>query len=376
MWLVATPLSSPAAKDQFTPVVARVLAPPQPVVAADGRRHLAYELLLTNRAYPPATATVQSVTAKARARVVESLSGQNLAAVMLRFGSTDSGTELKPGESAVVLMDLSLPPRAETPRRLSHKLSITLAPPSGVVATDYRTAPALVSRRKAVVVAPPLRGNGWIVGNGCCAEATSHRAAVLGVNGGLYAGERFAIDFIQIDSSGLLTDGAPELLSSYPYFGDPVLSATRGEVVGTADKFRESPPGELPPAAAASAGGNHVTVKLGRKRFAYYAHLQPGSVRVKVGDRVSVGQTLGLLGSTGNSNAPHLHFQLMNGPSPLASDGVPYRFKRFSVAGGLENFQELFEGQLAQVTPELRGVHRRRLPLNLQVIGFRGRGRG
>lgn len=339
-------------------------------MAADGRRHLAYELLFTNRAYPPATATVGSVTAKARGKILESLTGPDLAAVMLRFGSTVPGTELGPGESAVVLMDVTLPRRARVPRRLSHKLSIALAPPSDVVATAYRTAPTAVSSRKVAVVASPLRGGGWVVGNGCCAEATSHRAAALAVNGGLYAGERFAIDFIQVDPAGRLTYGPPESLTSYPFFGDPVISATGGKVVGTTDTLPDAPPGALPPADAATAGGNHVTVKLGRRLFAYYAHLQPGSVRVKVGDRVRVGQTLGLLGSSGNSNAPHLHFQLMDGPTPLASNGVPFRFKRFSVAGRLQNFQELFDSQVAQVTPEHRGAHRRQLPLNLQVIGF------
>ena len=55
-----------------------------------------------------------------------------------------------------------------------------------------------------------------------------------------------------------------------------------------------------------------------------YAHLQPGSIRVKVGDKVKTGQVLGLVGNTGNSSEPHLHFQLMNANSPLGSEGLPY----------------------------------------------------
>ncbi len=56
-----------------------------------------------------------------------------------------------------------------------------------------------------------------------------------------------------------------------------------------------------------------------------YAHLQPGSLRVKFGDKVKAGQVLGLVGNTGNSSEPHLHFQLMNANSPLGSEGYRTR---------------------------------------------------
>jgi hypothetical protein len=68
-----------------------------------------------------------------------------------------------------------------------------------------------------------------------------------------------------------------------------------------------------------------VVVKIAPKRFAFYAHMQPGSLRVKEGDRVRKGQILGLLGNTGNTDAPHLHFHIMDGPSPLQSNGLPVR---------------------------------------------------
>jgi murein DD-endopeptidase MepM/ murein hydrolase activator NlpD len=123
---------------------------------------------------------------------------------------------------------------------------------------------------------------------------------------------------------------------------------------------------------ATAAAGNHVVVAMGHDRYALYAHLQPGSVRVKVGQRVATGQTLGLLGSSGSSNAPHLHFQLMDSPGPLGSNGIPYRFSRFSVAGTLTNFGGLFEGERANVAPRFAGPHRDQLPLNLQVVGFGG----
>jgi hypothetical protein len=370
--LPAAPATA-APVDRFTPVAAEVIAAPEPVLASDGRRHLAYELLLINHSFPPAPVTLQRVEAIAGGEVVDSLSGRHLAAVTRPFGNSQSPLRLAGGEAATVLMDVSFPQGAKLPQRLTHRLVISQRPPSSVVATTYLAAPTSVSRRPALVVAPPLRGPDWVVGNGCCAEATSHRASVLAINGGLHAGERFAIDFFQIAPSGFLAEGPREDLSSYPYFGDEVLSATAGRVVTAVDGLPDVPVSlSLPPISAAEAGGNHVVVALGHHRFAFYAHLQPGSVRVRVGDRVSVGETLGLLGNSGNSNAPHLHFQLMNGPIPLGSNGIPFRFSRFAVTGTLRNFVPLFAlGARAKVAPEARGRRRDELPLNLQVLNFK-----
>jgi hypothetical protein len=65
--LVAPGAASAAAPvEQFTPVTASVVAPPQPVEASDGRRHLAYELLLINRSFnPPARATLRGLQVRA-----------------------------------------------------------------------------------------------------------------------------------------------------------------------------------------------------------------------------------------------------------------------------------------------------------------------
>jgi murein DD-endopeptidase MepM/ murein hydrolase activator NlpD len=79
-------------------------------------------------------------------------------------------------------------------------------------------------------------------------------------------------------------------------------------------------------------GANYVIVALGNGGFAFYAHLQPGSLRVKPGDCVRRGQVLGLLVNSGNSDAPHLHFHISDANS-LESEGLPYVFDSFEVLG-------------------------------------------
>ena len=70
--------------------------------------------------------------------------------------------------------------------------------------------------------------------------------------------------------------------------------------------------------------GNHIVEDFGDGRYALYAHLIPGSLRVHVGDVVVQGEVLGRLGNSGNSTQPHLHFHVMDGPEPLGPRGVPF----------------------------------------------------
>ncbi|HYO83907.1 MAG TPA: M23 family metallopeptidase, partial [Bryobacteraceae bacterium] len=75
--------------------------------------------------------------------------------------------------------------------------------------------------------------------------------------------------------------------------------------------------------------GNYVVLDVGDGRFVTYAHLIPGSLTVKRGDRVRAGQVLGKIGNSGNSSGPHLHFQVATGPGVLRGDGVPFVFDSF-----------------------------------------------
>ena len=53
---------------------------------------------------------------------------------------------------------------------------------------------------------------------------------------------------------------------------------------------------------------NFVIVDIGNRKYACYAHIVNGSVRVKAGDTVREGQVLGLMGNSGNSDLLHLHY--------------------------------------------------------------------
>ncbi|MBS1678070.1 MAG: M23 family metallopeptidase [Actinobacteria bacterium] len=365
-----------AAEDHFTPLSARVLHAPEPVRGGDGREHLVYELVLSNDSvFPPRAVTVRKVVATAEGKPVETLAGTHLKEMMEPFGVLDNKTPrttIQPGGTAKVLMDVTYAPGAPAPHKLDHELVVSPGPPGSVELSRFGAAPTTVVDRPAPIISPPLRGAGWVVINGCCGENTAHRHSLLAIDGALHEGERYAIDFVQVSPAGLLAEGSNKVLRNYPFYGDEVLSSTAGKVVGVVDRLPDGPINfNLPPIEAGDAGGNHVVVAMGGGRFAFYAHLQPGSVRVKVGQRVRPGEVLGLLGNSGNSNAPHLHFQLMDGPVPLGAEGVPYRFSHFTAEGKLTNGGPFFvNGAKAKQTSAPRGPRHAELPLNLQVVDF------
>jgi len=82
-----------------------------------------------------------------------------------------------------------------------------------------------------------------------------------------------------------------------------------------------------------TADGNYIILNLGNGMYANYAHLQKGTLKVEPGDKVKKGDVIALLGNTGNSNASHMHFHVMDGPSPFASNGLPYVIDSFEYGG-------------------------------------------
>src|SRR4051794_8085604 len=57
--------------------------------------------------------------------------------------------------------------------------------------------------------------------------------------------------------------------------------------------------------------------------YAGFDHMVTGSVRVRPGQRVRTGQELGLLGNSGNTDGPHLHFGIQTRPDSLSAS-VPF----------------------------------------------------
>lgn len=181
---------------------------------------------------------------------------------------------------------------------------------------------------------------------------------------------------MRLDESHRAWVGDPAQLSSYVSYGQPLIAVADGTVIVAVDGRPDSPPPENPtPPPPAELTGNHVTLRIAPGIYVIYAHMKPGSVRVRVGERVRRGQVLGELGNSGNSATPHVHLQVQVARSFL-SDGLPFVFDRFQFLGQItepfsdEDLGLRPDGQLAFAPSPEAGTRRREMPLNLNVLRF------
>ena len=192
----------------------------------------------------------------------------------------------------------------------------------------------------------------------------------------MWVAQRYAVDWEQTDAGGQIYAGPREKLESYAIFGQPVLAVANALVVSVIDGEPEQTPGNYPTNIALDkADGNCVILDLGSHRYALYAHMQPGSIKVHSGDKVQLGQVIGLVGDTGNSIVPHLHFQVTDGPSSLSSNGLPYEISEFQVTGataGTKAFDEAeTNGTPLPVTPVVPPqTVKQAMPLDQLIISF------
>lgn len=185
-----------------------------------------------------------------------------------------------------------------------------------------------------VVIASPVKGNNWAFINQSTLEY--HFFVIFFLNGKLFRGERFAFDNLRVDSTMTqICNGDPTVNSNYYNYRDTLYAVADGIIVSVKDGAVENN-GNMHdhlPTKVEDLGGNYLVLKFGNDLYAFYAHCVPNSFFVNTGDIVKEGQPLALLGNSGNSDAPHLHFEITDGPDILFSNGVPFVLKHFIKQG-------------------------------------------
>lgn len=206
----------------------------------------------------------------------------------------------------------------------------------------------MTEMNKPVILAFPLRGE-WLSPNTPGTKIPSH-----GTN---RFGTRYAYDFIQVDWD---RGGYPAYrvsfiqyllfgvkLENYYGWGQDVYAPCNGIVVAAEDGYEERSKTNLFSDMSnayknahffniekdniQSVAGNYIIIKFGDGIYAALCHLQTGSIQVSVGQEVTKGEIIGKVGHSGNSFAPHLHFQLMDSSDIASANGVPCAFEEYEL---------------------------------------------
>ncbi|HQJ87557.1 MAG TPA: M23 family metallopeptidase [Methanoregulaceae archaeon] len=235
------------------------------------------------------------------------------------------------------------------PDRLVHRVTLNRTSEGLSLLTVTAGEVAVAQDLRPVVIGSPLRGPGWVALE-TTSPFTHHFLGQITLGGVTRVPQRFAQDWIRVDPrTGNVANGNASLAKNYIGYGAECYAVADGTVIAALDGLsdietiyasRHLEIGEL--------AGNSVILEIGNGTYACYGHMVPGSVRVKAGDVVHEGQVLGTVGNSGNSDLPHLHFQVVKGDASfLGAEGYPHVYRSFMLIGGV-NETALFETSAQQ----------------------------
>ncbi|MCY7348531.1 MAG: peptidoglycan DD-metalloendopeptidase family protein [Pyrinomonadaceae bacterium] len=169
----------------------------------------------------------------------------------------------------------------------------------------FRVTPPLSDKpkntsRNQTKLSLPFKGEWFVVWGGDTPEQNQHRDA---------PNQRFAFDIVKTGASGKTHKGDGAKNEDFYAFGQEIIAPADGTIVYLVDGVHDNKPGEM---NRMYVPGNLVIIKHAENEYSLFAHFKQNSIRVKVGDKITRGQTIGLCGNSGNSSEPHLHFQMQN----------------------------------------------------------------
>lgn len=375
--IVMLPAVNSRAADEPTPIIANVVAEPRVSEMSDGTFSVNYELQVTNAT--SASYTINDLSVAALNKTAEPIMTIDAAELFRHIripGEEKPSSVISAGKSGLIKINLVFPSKNDVPETIEHIITASAETPIPSIPQPVteKIARTEILKNDPVVIGPPLRGSGWVAvavgGHGY------HRSTVMPINGIWVCAERWAVDWVQLAKDNRLLTGSFEKNESYPQYGREILAVGDGLITSLADGMPDITPGKSPEnITIKEAAGNYIIQDLGGGFSALYAHLQPGSLKVKQGDAVKKGDVIALLGNSGNTTGPHLHFHVIKGNTPLGSDGVPYVIDKFAITGtaisedSLET--ELTEGEVVKIAAgKGKTSVSMKMPADLSIVDF------
>lgn len=365
----ASPDATAGPPEHVSAILVQPLGDGQVVRGTDEMDHVEYSLLVVNVFSDPVTLSAVTVVDAAGDELM-TVDGDTLAAATQSLYTHAPSAVVEASAAVAVEVDLVVPP-GEVPETVTHRIEYAL--PDGIAGAaiiDGYTVngpQVAIDRSEAIVIAPPLAGDGWLATSACCSPNV-HRDLRLAAGGlRMATAEVFAVDWARVEGNRVY-EGDGSANEMFYGFGADVLAVADGTVVAAQDGVEESIPfASVPPTTKAGFGGNQIILEIAPGVYAAYAHLQPGSLAVEVGDTVRTGDVLAKLGNTGPSQGPHLHFGLLDTPDLFVGQSLPFVLEALTLVGTVDI--SAVTGDELDIEPasgELREVY----PLYETIVNF------
>jgi hypothetical protein len=293
-------------------------------------------------------------------------------------GPDTAAVPIEAGKRVVLFLWLTLPANQPRPRQVRHQLLFTAPGGATQVVDGVRIT---LNQASPLVLGAPLRAGPWLAYAGPGNAQEHHWNGVVVINGQTTIPQRYAIDFYGLTPTGralrrpvAIAQLGTTTHADWVGFGAEVLAVADGVVRDARDGEPNRPPmgpqHTLTDLTERTLMGNFVVLEVAPGVFAHYAHLQPGSLAVKAGDRVRRGAVLGHLGQSGQSSLPHLHFQVSNAVTFEESEGLPFVFRNFERLGAGSLGEVLSEPAPQLATPGAGKTCKQEMPLDGDVLNF------
>ena len=165
----------------------------------------------------------------------------------------------------------------------------------------------------------PFKGT-WYIEYGGWKREPSHSWNIIG--------QRYAYDF-EIRKNNLPYHDDPTKNENYYSYLENVYAPLDGWVIEAIDQYKNTHITKDRKIIndCDNPRGNHIIIKHENGEYSTICHFEKGTILVHEGDIVKEGDILGKVGNSGNTQGPHIHFQIQQGIDPDNSKGIPITFK-------------------------------------------------
>jgi hypothetical protein len=196
--------------------------------------------------------------------------------------------------------------------------SLTASTPTTSPIVKQPVAPVVPDKQQTELY-PPFKGTWTVLAGGEFREGAVQSNLLQ---------QQYAYEFSAKDTLGSRYKNDGKANEDYFGYGKEVLAPANGTIVEAIDGIRENSPGLRNPYAPI---GNAIIIQHSNREYSVLAFLKQGSIRVRVGDKVTRGQVIAQCGGSGSATEPVIHYHLQDSPYLQTAKGIKFYFERAMV---------------------------------------------